>query len=403
MREDNLKWIVCQIGARQSYTIARMADRADRLEEMITDVWIPHGSRMGSLFPRLVQRNHSELEACQVRAPTARAIFNEAVYKLRGLHGMDRNITRNSWFQDFAAKRLRKLAAHGDGQRRIVFSYSYASKEIFRVAKQLGWVTVLGQMNAGPREDKIIGDLYRSSSAQKDSFTPYPESYWDEWREEVALADAILVNSDWSKQCLIDDGVNPNDIHILPHAYEPPTDARFLKRSAPYAYTPERPLHALFLGQVCLRKGAVPLLDAVRLLKDRPIKFFFVGPVSVNIPDDLANAPNIEWVGSVPRDRVHQFYKNSDIFLFPTFSDGFGRTQLEALGWGVPVIASRHCAQLVDHGTNGFVLPDITATTIGAALNECVSNPKMMEEMKAAAANTYISTIDALFLSLIHI
>ena len=31
---------------------------------------------------------------------------------------------------------------------------------------------------------------------------PAPKSYWDHWREEIDLADRIIVNSEWSRDCL---------------------------------------------------------------------------------------------------------------------------------------------------------------------------------------------------------
>ena len=43
-------------------------------------------------------------------------------------------------------------------------------------------------------------------------------------------------------------------------------------------------------------------------------------------------------------------------------------TQLEALSWGLPVIASKHCGSAVTHNRNGWILDDIEPATISAAI-----------------------------------
>ena len=45
------------------------------------------------------------------------------------------------------------------------------------------------------------------------------------------------------------------------------------QRKYPAKFTLSRPLRVLFLGQINLRKGIGPLLDAVRTLRGEPIEF----------------------------------------------------------------------------------------------------------------------------------
>jgi glycosyltransferase involved in cell wall biosynthesis len=135
----------------------------------------------------------------------------------------------------------------------------------------------------------------------------------------------------------------------------------------------------LFLGQVNLRKGVGPLLDAIRLLSGEPIEFTFVGPVQIAIPADLRNSRQVHWHGPAPRPATGQFYKNADVFLFPTFSDGFGLTQLEAQAWKLPVITTRFCGEVVEHGRNGWILPEITPQSIADMLRECLRDPARLQ------------------------
>ena len=160
-----------------------------------------------------------------------------------------------------------------------------------------------------------------------------PLSYWDKWRAECRLADRIVVNSDWSRQGLLDEGVPADKIHVVPLSYDPSMEATGFIRTYPAAFDSARPLRVLFLGQVNVRKGLLEILGAISLLEALPVEFWVVGDVQMTIPPEYRHNPRIKWFGAVPRSETTRFYRDADVFLFPTFSDGFGLTQLEAQAW----------------------------------------------------------------------
>jgi glycosyltransferase involved in cell wall biosynthesis len=130
-------------------------------------------------------------------------------------------------------------------------------------------------------------------------------------------------------------------------------------------------LQALFLGSVILRKGVGQLFDAIRMLKNEPVDFTFAGPIGVKIPDEISQLPNVRFLGPVDKAMAEKLYRESDVFLFPTLSDGFGLTQLEALGHGVPVIASMNCGRVIEHEVNGLLLTEVTPESIAETVDRC--------------------------------
>jgi glycosyltransferase involved in cell wall biosynthesis len=127
-------------------------------------------------------------------------------------------------------------------------------------------------------------------------------------------------------------------------------------------------LRLLFLGQINLRKGIGRLIDAMRLLKDDArIELTLAGPSEID-ESCWADLPNVRWIGPVRRSEVMDVYRQSDVFILPTLSDGYALTQLEALSVGVPVIASKYCGEAVEHGHNGWLLNDVEPTTIASAI-----------------------------------
>src|SRR5690606_32348346 len=145
-------------------------------------------------------------------------------------------------------------------------------------------------------------------------------------------------------------------IRVVPLAYDPPREALAYQRSFPERFSQQRPLRVLFLGSLILRKGIARIFDAIRDLRGEPVVFRFVGTPEVDLPKDLADSKQVEWLGAVPRSQVHEHYKWADVFLFPTLSDGFGLTQLEAAAWGLPLIVSRRCGEVVRDGEEGWVV-----------------------------------------------
>jgi glycosyltransferase involved in cell wall biosynthesis len=245
---------------------------------------------------------------------------------------------------------------------------------------------VLGQIDAGPPEERIVERLYAEDPAQRGQWEKPPSQYWADWREECALADRVVANSCWSKAALEEEGVPASKIRIVPLAYEGPADAAEFRREYPSAFTRSRPLRVLFLGNICLRKGVGPLFDAIRLLRGHPVEFWFVGALQVLIPVDLRNDPQITLVGAVPRSETAKFYRDADVFMFPTFSDGFGLTQLEAQASALPVIASRNCGNVVEDGRSGLLLNEINGQEIASSLGYLIANPLELAQMSVGAA-----------------
>lgn len=370
-------WICCQIGSREHYAVARALSRQDALKLLITDAWVRPGNPLGALSASLQSRFHPELGRAEVYGPAVRNIM----FELRARYAMQAGwpvfMARNRWFQRVALSKLSQISA---GEHvPILMSYSYAAAELFAFARRKGWRTVLGQIDPGPAEERIVSELHSQTSIQGGHWTPLPATYWSQWRRECELADRIVVNSSWSRAALLGEGIPADKIRVVPLAYERPSGSTGFSRRYPASFSSTRPLRVLFLGQVNLRKGVEPLLDAIRLLSVEPIEFTFVGPIQISIPEDLANSRQVRWQGPAPRLATSQFYKDADVFLFPTFSDGFGITQLEAQAWKLPIIATQFCGEVVEHGKNGWILPEITPQSVAKSLRECLRDPARLQ------------------------
>ena len=363
-----MKWICCQLGAREHYAIPRALQLSGLLGEFITDVWTR----------RLTGRFHPGLAHAQVRAPNISALSFELKAQATGVNGWKLITKRNEWFQRRALDHLQKQPINGP---HTVFAYSYAAERIFEFARERGWRTVLGQIDPGPSEEQRVAQLHEKFG--QNHWKPAPVEYWDAWRNECALADQIVVNSSWSRDALLSEGLPAEKISVVPLAYEAAPATISYERDYPDAFTSQRPLRVLFLGQISLRKGVGKLFDAMKLVGRQNVEFWFVGPVQISIPSELKHDARVKWLGIVPRSRVHEYYKEADVFIFPTLSDGFGLTQLEAQSWKLPVVASRHCGEVVCDGINGVILEEVSGQAIADVLLRFLRSPETLKAMSA--------------------
>lgn len=357
-----MTWIVCQIGAREHYAVARALHAGGELQLLITDGW-----RIGGRF-------HPGLADAAVRADNLGFLTSRIAHKLRGRAGWDRILADNHRFQAMALRQLREVP---DASGPItLFAYSYAARELFAYARTRDWRTVLGQIDPGPQEERIVAALSAQHPQWSGGWSPAPPSYWAEWREETERADAIVVNSEWSRQCLLQEGLPAAKLHVIPLAYEP--NSKFEIRNSEWNQPRPKPgtrnpklFRVLFLGQANVRKGIHDLVAAARLLEKEPIQFDVVGP-HPPLPPDLP--ANVRFHGPVPRAGVSAWYARANVFVLPTHSDGFALTQLEAMAHGLPVIATPCCGRVVEDGLNGWIVPPGHPDAMARALREAAAD-----------------------------
>jgi len=383
-----MKWTAIQLGSREHYAIPVALHASGRLDCCITDTWLSASAAavFRPVLPSFAGRRREALPDGKVRSNTTGRLFTDFWLRQQRKSAWSTILERNEWFGAWAAAESAHIGSS------VVFSYSYTARLPFAEARRRNARCILGQIDPGPREQEFVEEqttAYRHLAPPNDKI---PDLYWQQWREEVELADRIVVNSPWSAQLLVEAGVDAAKLVEIPLVYESggsmehgpdgvalPPQAKRAERGA------GKRLQALFLGSVILRKGVGQLFDAIRMLRNEPVDFTFAGPVGVRIPNEISNLPNVRFRGPVDKATAEALYRESDVFLFPTLSDGFGLTQLEALGHGLPVIASNYCGQVVENRVNGLVLPEVTAEAVAACVADLARDRDLLAAMKAAS------------------
>ena len=399
------EWLVFQLGAREYYALPRALHERGRLAALFTDAWVdPRSSLHSALKPlssRLVTRYEPRLKNSHVEHFTNSLIWFEARRALSGKrnpNAWEHIIARNRWFQQCVVRRLTASGLVETRRRAVFHAFSYAARDIFAAAKRAGQFTVLQQIDPGLREEELVAETCFRHSGLTLDWKPAPREYWQDWLEECSLADAIVVNSEWSRRGLVAKNIPSEKIVTVPLIYEADNHSPSCHRKFPSRFDQSRPLQVLFLGNLCIRKGIVEMLEAVELLRGAPVSFSFVGPSEIQLPQRIRANSRVNWCGAVPRTEVHGFYSQSDVFILPTHSDGFGLTQLEAQSWGLPVIASVNCGAVVKHGENGLLLPAVSGLAIAEAIEVILKDPAQLSKMSMRSKRSIMDySVDRIF------
>lgn len=104
----------------------------------------------------------------------------------------------------------------------------------------------------------------------------------------------------------------------------------------------------LYHGRVDRRKGVLELIEAMEKLKGKGqacrLIISGIGP-DLEAAKEQARQQNlddrIEFSGYVSHERAAEVYRTADIFVSPTWSEGFSNTILEAMACGLPIVAAR--------------------------------------------------------------
>ena len=102
----------------------------------------------------------------------------------------------------------------------------------------------------------------------------------------------------------------------------------------------------LHVGAVQVRKNLMALIEAFETAAPPPWRLVLAGGDGYGaslIRDRAAASPardRIEFTGWIDDVKLTALYSRSSIFAFPSHDEGFGIPVLEAMSWGLPVIAS---------------------------------------------------------------
>ncbi len=150
----------------------------------------------------------------------------------------------------------------------------------------------------------------------------------------------------------------------------------------------------LFVGRIQPLKGPDVAVQALARMRHRDARLLLVGGASGiegdhevrrlrRLVGELGLDERVQFVPPQPHHILSSYYRAADAVVVPSRSESFGLVALEASACGIPVVASAvgGLLTLVEHGDNGFLVPDRDPVVFASHLDTLLDRPALAEAM----------------------
>ncbi|MDC0714957.1 glycosyltransferase family 4 protein [Stigmatella sp. ncwal1] len=151
----------------------------------------------------------------------------------------------------------------------------------------------------------------------------------------------------------------------------------------------------LYHGRVDARKGVMELLDAVKQLvvrDGRRLKLLVsgIGPDVDAVKARVANEGlrgSVELTGYSAYEDAPGLYRQGDLFVSPTYAEGFSNTILEAMATGLPIVSTQAVGVLdcLEDGRNGLLVPPRDAGALADAIARVLDDAVLRRRLARTA------------------
>ncbi len=244
---------------------------------------------------------------------------------------------------------------------------SFYRKLVFFILAKLIGMKVLVHVHSG------IFDRFRDSGKM--------HAFFIEWIFEKADR-VIALSKNWEK---------------LLRSYAPNARIRLLYNPVPTSlYAESTPwnhrlpeLQVLFMGRLGNQKGTYDIIRAIPsvLARNEKIRFVFAGDgeieKAVALCEKAGLMEHVEFPGWLEGDDKVRRFRESDIFLLPSYGEGIPVSVLEAMASGLPVICTPvgGIPDAIEDNVNGCIVDPGDVEMIARKINELSSSREARERI----------------------
>ena len=221
--------------------------------------------------------------------------------------------------------------------------YGNAGYQLIRALQRSGHEVPFDDEEAPIQISFCQPNHYKFNEGQyKIGYTPWESTELpDGWLERMNACDEIWATSDWVMDVYHKAGVKV-PMNVVPHGLDPKWN--LVDRSHR-----DGVIHFFHHGEPALRKGGQITLDAFRAaFGDREDVHLTIKANSQHYlrtwKDGVFQLPDYTNVTIITEllfeDELVDLYKSMDVMVYPSYGEGFGLSPLQALGTGMPVIAT---------------------------------------------------------------
>lgn len=263
----------------------------------------------------------------------------------------------------------------------VVQSIAGLCGELFDRADEVGALKVVDCANSHPTT------LYGFWQRECDLWcpgenVPLPRRIFRRMNRELDRADLVLCPSTFVRDTMVQNGIPAEKCFVNPFGVD---TSIFKKREHP----PDKP-RFVCVGTICVRKGHQYLFRAFeRVQAALPgAELVCVGDVKRDFRYEWPKwRGRIRHVERMVHSELAVLLQSATAFVFPSLEEGFARVLAEAMGAGLPIIATHEsgASTLVQSGVQGILVPPRSIDTLANAMIQVTTDRDLNERMGDAA------------------
>jgi starch synthase len=371
--------VLAHPGTQHSFRLAYELNKRQRLSKFITSLAISEDSVWRKLAgSRLDRRVVEGVEAAKVKSyPSLMAL--EAVMKLLSYESEEIYYKRNLSFQ-------KRLIQNDLEEADTVIGFDTSSWELAKYCADNNKKFILDvTIGHSISKEKLFSRIRTRFPEWNDISFPKSEYLLELEKQEMDLATKIVVPGNFVRDTLIENGVDQTKIFVCPFGADLTLTGK-----------PDREEHGdgvkfLFFGSMTARKG-LPLLLEAWVASDKKDASLIVAGYG-KIPDSVVIPPNVELVGPVLAGDRASLFNRADVFVFPSYFEGFARVLVEAAIFGLPIIGTYNsgASELIENDVGGFIVEEGNLVQLKEKIEYFISNPESIgsiaKEVRQRARN----------------
>lgn len=250
----------------------------------------------------------------------------------------------------------------------------------------------------------VHGLRYQGTTGLKKKILIYME------RISCKLATDIFAVSRGVKKVMYEDGITNKKINVIWNGsinginsdFFNPDIIEFINLKDQYSIKKDDFVFG-FVGRIVADKGINELVWAFKNLNELypSIKLLLVGeyehgldPLLPEIKVEIEQNKNIIVV-DFQKD-IRPFYKLMNLFVFPSYREGFGISLMEAAAMNIPSISSDiiGCNEIIEHNLNGFLIPSKNKEALLEKMKFSIENKDKIKEMSTLTRDIILSKFE---------
>ncbi len=255
------------------------------------------------------------------------------------------------------------------------YGWSFVEKGLMAMAAHWSGVRVV----FAPRSGHLIDDVYRSAF-----FRRYAKAVF-------ARCQVVVCQAQYWKRFFVEHfGLAEDRAMVIPN---------FVVELPPWPIASTQAndgMEMLFLGSVVRAKGVYEIVEAARQLQGLPLRWHIAGDgrdfaeLKRLVEGDTSLKERVHMYGWIGREQKEQLFRRCQVFVLPSYREGFPNSLLEAMSWGLVPIATDVGAipEVVEDGQNGYVIRPGDVERLAQVVKKLAGDRALLDRLRLAARKT---------------